>query len=69
MGKSTRNYPGQRSSNGYGHNDLRGSRRDTRHYMHPDDDPFRDLRAIADDMMDPVNDDCVWPEFENDDDD
>lgn len=33
---------------------------------HPEDDPYRDLRIPEDDQHDAASDECIWPEYEDD---
>jgi len=65
MGRSIRQRAGQRGGNLPDRHSARGS--DDKLWDVPDmeDDPLRDLRPHEDEQADPVGDEYVWPDMNN----
>jgi len=67
MGKRGRDYAGRRSGKGYEGRGERGSNSDR--WESANGYPGGDLMDMDNNLHNPVNDDYVWPEFENEDED
>ena len=68
MGRGQKSSAGHRCSTAHEGHEPRGENRAPWDSMNPEDDPRCDMRD-PEDLPDPVNDDYMWPEYEEEDDD
>jgi hypothetical protein len=69
MVRGARTLVGHRGSKTGGRQNVRGSKDEPWDPASPDDDALRDLRVHDDDSQDPVNDEYIWPQFDEEEDD
>jgi hypothetical protein len=69
MGRGGMDRSGYRGSKSFDGRGARGSTNDRYDRNYRYQNPGRDLRDLYEELQDPASDDCLWPEYDSEDED